>query len=150
VHHHKQSASHYHLLCPFITTNSTINQIIQLVLVSLHQWCAAAANCYTCPNITQNLNLTLSPPVSQKACLTVEENTRLRSRLQAVEAGTEQRQASSAQQDYEEVIQLLEAEIRDLKNQLANKRPPPRGLEATKVRQQCIVQGFPFSDTHTI
>lgn len=58
----------------------------------------------------------------QEACLTVEENTRLKSRLQAAEAGAVQRQATSAEQDYEEVIQLLEAEIRDLKNQLAAKR----------------------------
>uniref|UniRef100_A0A3Q2QX36 Si:dkeyp-72e1.9 n=1 Tax=Fundulus heteroclitus TaxID=8078 RepID=A0A3Q2QX36_FUNHE len=57
----------------------------------------------------------------QKACLTVEENTRLKSRLQAAEAGAVQRQATTAEQDYEEVIQLLEAEIRDLKNQLAAK-----------------------------
>ncbi|XP_038595211.1 syntaxin-binding protein 4 isoform X3 [Micropterus salmoides] len=67
---------------------------------------------------------------SEKACLTVEENTRLKSRLQAAESG--QRQASGAEQDYEEVIQLLEAEIRDLKNQLASKRQA-RGVEATKV-----------------
>ncbi|XP_032392771.1 syntaxin-binding protein 4 isoform X1 [Etheostoma spectabile] len=46
-------------------------------------------------------------------------------------AGAGQRLASSAEQDYEEVIQLLEAEIRDLKNQLANKRQA-RGLEATR------------------
>lgn len=69
---------------------------------------------------------------SQKACLTVEENTRLKSRLQAAEAEVGQRQASGAEQDYEEVIQLLEAEIRDLKNQLASKRQT-RGAEATKV-----------------
>ncbi|XP_071765967.2 syntaxin-binding protein 4 [Centroberyx gerrardi] len=68
---------------------------------------------------------------SEKACLTVEENNRLKSRLQVAEAEAVQRQASSAEQDYEEVIQLLEAEIRDLKNQLAGKRQP-RGLEATK------------------
>lgn len=60
----------------------------------------------------------------------MEENTRLKSRLQAAEAG--QRHASSAEQDYEEVIQLLEAEIKDLKNQLASKRQA-RGVEATKV-----------------
>ncbi|MEQ2178548.1 hypothetical protein GOODEAATRI_015238, partial [Goodea atripinnis] len=59
---------------------------------------------------------------SEKACLTVEENSRLKSRLQAAEAEAVQRQANSAEQDYEEVIQLLEAEIRDLKNQLAAKR----------------------------
>uniref|UniRef100_A0A3B5A2L5 Syntaxin-binding protein 4-like n=1 Tax=Stegastes partitus TaxID=144197 RepID=A0A3B5A2L5_9TELE len=67
----------------------------------------------------------------QKACLTVEENTRLKSRLEAAEAEAVQRQAGSAEQDYEEVIQLLEAEIRDLKNQLASKRQA-RGAEPTK------------------
>lgn len=69
---------------------------------------------------------------SQKAGLTVEENVRLKTRLQAAEAEGGPRQASSAEQDYEEVIQLLEAEIRDLKNQLATKRQA-RGVEATKV-----------------
>ncbi|XP_031726945.1 syntaxin-binding protein 4 isoform X1 [Anarrhichthys ocellatus] len=68
---------------------------------------------------------------SEKACLTVEENTRLKTRLQAAQTETGQRQASSAEQDYEEVIQLLEAEIKDLKNQLASKRQA-RGLESTK------------------
>ncbi|XP_028268429.1 syntaxin-binding protein 4 isoform X5 [Parambassis ranga] len=68
---------------------------------------------------------------SEKACLTVEENVRLKSRLQAAEAEVGQRQTSSAEQDYEEVIQLLEAEIRDLKNQLASKRQT-RGAEAGK------------------
>lgn len=68
----------------------------------------------------------------QKACLTVEENNRLKSRLQAAEAEGGQRHTSSAEQDYEEVIQLLEAEIKDLKNQLSNKRQA-RGVETTKV-----------------
>ncbi|KAM4635732.1 syntaxin-binding protein 4 isoform 2-T2 [Polymixia lowei] len=68
---------------------------------------------------------------SEKACLTVEENNRLKSRLQVAEAEVVQQQANSAEQDYEEVIQLLEAEIKDLKNQLASKRQP-RSLEATK------------------
>nr|XP_019959904.1 PREDICTED: syntaxin-binding protein 4-like isoform X2 [Paralichthys olivaceus] len=72
---------------------------------------------------------------SEKACLTVEENTRLKSRLQAAEAEVGQRQGSSAEQDYEEVIQLLEAEIRDLKNQLASKRQA-HGGEATKVNSK--------------
>lgn len=70
--------------------------------------------------------------LSQKACLTVEENLRLKSRLQVAEAEAVPRQPSSAEQDYEEVIQLLEAEIKDLKSQLAGKRQA-RGLEATKV-----------------
>ncbi|XP_026221318.1 syntaxin-binding protein 4 isoform X2 [Anabas testudineus] len=68
---------------------------------------------------------------SEKACFTVEENTRLKSRLQAAEAEVVQRQTSGAEQDYEEVIQLLEAEIKDLKNQLASKKQA-RGVEATK------------------
>ncbi len=40
---------------------------------------------------------------------------------------------NSAEQDYEEVIQLLEAEIKDLKNQLTGKKQ--RCLEATKVNR---------------
>lgn len=68
---------------------------------------------------------------SQKACVTVEENIRLKSRLQAAEADPGQRQASSAEQDYEEVIQLLEAEIRDLKNQMAGQRQA-RGGDTSK------------------
>ncbi|XP_041672705.1 syntaxin-binding protein 4 isoform X2 [Cheilinus undulatus] len=69
---------------------------------------------------------------SEKACLTIEENNRLKSRLQRAEAEAGQRQTSSAEQDYEEVIQLLEAEIKDLKNQLASKRQG-QGVEATKM-----------------
>lgn len=67
--------------------------------------------------------------MKQKATATVEENKCLKSKLQVAEAV--QRQTNSAEQDYEEVIQLLEAEIKDLKNQLAGKKQ--RGLEATKV-----------------
>lgn len=62
----------------------------------------------------------------------MEENTRLKSRLQAAEAEMVHRQTSGAEQDYEEVIQLLEAEIKDLKNQLASKRQA-QGVEVTKV-----------------
>ncbi|XP_051797122.1 syntaxin-binding protein 4 isoform X1 [Acanthochromis polyacanthus] len=76
---------------------------------------------------------------SEKACLTVEENTRLKSRLEAAEAEVVQRQAGSAEQDYEEVIQLLEAEIRDLKNQLASKKQA-RGAEAPKIKQEEVVE----------
>uniref|UniRef100_A0A8C5A7Q5 PDZ domain-containing protein n=1 Tax=Gadus morhua TaxID=8049 RepID=A0A8C5A7Q5_GADMO len=65
---------------------------------------------------------------AQKASLTVEENARLRDRLQAAADGPLP-PPSSAEQDYEEVIGLLEAEIRDLKNQLTDKRPPPRPLD---------------------
>ncbi|XP_077411762.1 syntaxin-binding protein 4 isoform X1 [Vanacampus margaritifer] len=72
---------------------------------------------------------------SEQACLTVEENTRLKSRLQAAEAEVVQRHASSAEQDYEEVIQLLEAEIKDLKNQLASKRQT-RGGDIAKEEVQ--------------
>lgn len=59
----------------------------------------------------------------------MEENKCLKSKLQVAEAV--QKQTNSAEQDYEEVIQLLEAEIKDLKNQVAGKKQ--RGLEATKV-----------------
>ncbi|CAL8317487.1 unnamed protein product [Arctogadus glacialis] len=66
---------------------------------------------------------------AQKASLSVEENARLRGRLQAAAEDDGPRPPgpppSSAQQDYEEVIGLLEAEIRDLKNQLTDRRPPP-------------------------
>ncbi|XP_051573660.1 syntaxin-binding protein 4 isoform X4 [Myxocyprinus asiaticus] len=65
---------------------------------------------------------------AEKATATVEENKSLKTKLQVAEAV--QRQTNSAEQDYEEVIQLLEAEIKDLKNQLAGKKQ--RGLEATK------------------
>ncbi|XP_005164167.1 syntaxin-binding protein 4 isoform X2 [Danio rerio] len=65
---------------------------------------------------------------AEKATATLEENKCLKSKLQVAEAV--QRQTNSAEQDYEEVIQLLEAEIKDLKNQLAGKNK--RGLEATK------------------
>lgn len=67
--------------------------------------------------------------MKQKATATVEENKSLKSKLQVAEAV--QRQTNSAEQDYEEVIQLLEAEIKDLKNQLAGKKQ--RSLGATKV-----------------
>lgn len=72
----------------------------------------------------------------------MEENIRLKSRLQAAEAEVGQRQVSSAEQDYEEVIQLLEAEIKDLKNQLASKKQA-RGVEATKVRLRLSVLIIP-------
>ncbi|TRY93211.1 hypothetical protein DNTS_014355 [Danionella cerebrum] len=65
---------------------------------------------------------------AEKATATLEENKNLKSKLQVAEAV--QRQTNSAEQDYEEVIQLLEAEIKDLKNQLAGKKH--RGLETTK------------------
>ncbi|XP_065127924.1 syntaxin-binding protein 4 isoform X1 [Paramisgurnus dabryanus] len=65
---------------------------------------------------------------AEKATATVEENKSLKSKLQVAEAV--QRQTNSAEQDYEEVIQLLEAEIKDLKNQLAGKKQ--RSLGATK------------------
>ncbi|KAL2101516.1 hypothetical protein ACEWY4_003277 [Coilia grayii] len=67
---------------------------------------------------------------TERTTATVEENKSLKSRLQVAEAGVGRRQSSSAEQDYEEVIQLLEAEIRDLKNQLAGQKQ--RGHEATR------------------
>ncbi|XP_022521595.1 syntaxin-binding protein 4 isoform X2 [Astyanax mexicanus] len=65
---------------------------------------------------------------SEKATATVEENKSLKNRLQVAEAV--QRQTNSAEQDYEEVIQLLEAEIKDLKDQLAGRKR--RSMEVTK------------------
>ncbi|XP_046722910.1 syntaxin-binding protein 4 isoform X2 [Silurus meridionalis] len=57
---------------------------------------------------------------TEKSKTTLEENEMLKSRLKEAEAV--QMQNNSAEQDYEEVIQLLEAEIKDLKDQLAEKK----------------------------
>ncbi|XP_022521596.1 syntaxin-binding protein 4 isoform X3 [Astyanax mexicanus] len=65
---------------------------------------------------------------TSEATATVEENKSLKNRLQVAEAV--QRQTNSAEQDYEEVIQLLEAEIKDLKDQLAGRKR--RSMEVTK------------------
>ncbi|XP_031672192.1 syntaxin-binding protein 4-like isoform X5 [Oncorhynchus kisutch] len=81
----------------------------------------------TLPQISQPAGF---PTLPQKACATVEENSRLKTRVQVAEAVQGDRQSNSAEQDYEEVITLLEAEIKDLKNQLAGKKQ--KGLEATK------------------
>lgn len=56
----------------------------------------------------------------QKALGFLSENRSLHSKLQMAEVV--QRQAHSAEQDYEEVIHLLEAEIAELKMQLAGKK----------------------------
>ncbi|XP_068003386.1 syntaxin-binding protein 4-like isoform X2 [Melanerpes formicivorus] len=58
--------------------------------------------------------------LNQKALGFLSENRSLHSKLQVAELG--QRQAHSAEQDYEEVIHLLEAEIAELKMQLAGKK----------------------------
>ena len=54
----------------------------------------------------------------QEAKAVVEETRALRSRIHLAEAA--QRQAHGLEMDYEEVIHLLEAEITDLKAQLAD------------------------------
>ncbi|KAI4891544.1 hypothetical protein NFI96_027826, partial [Prochilodus magdalenae] len=80
---------------------------------------------------TENSKKTLEDELqktAEKATATVEENKSLKSQLQVAEAV--QRQTNSAEQDYEEVIQLLEAEIKDLKDQLAGKKR--RSTEVTK------------------
>ncbi|KAF3845690.1 hypothetical protein F7725_002768 [Dissostichus mawsoni] len=88
----------------------------------------------------KQLKLMLKDMEHSKKTLEEELQKTSESRLQAAEAeagqrlggqAEGQRQPSSAEQDYEEVIQLLEAEIRDLKNQVASKRPA-RGLDSTK------------------
>ncbi|XP_029632460.1 syntaxin-binding protein 4 [Salmo trutta] len=87
----------------------------------------------TLPQDTEHSKSTLEEELhstSEKACATVEGNSRLKTRLQVAEAVQRDRQSNSAEQDYEEVITLLEAEIKDLKNQLADKKQ--KGLEATK------------------
>ncbi|NXQ68950.1 STXB4 protein, partial [Quiscalus mexicanus] len=58
--------------------------------------------------------------LNQKALGFLSENRSLHSKLQMAEVV--QRQAHSAEQDYEEVIHLLEAEIAELKMQLAGKK----------------------------
>ncbi|NXJ70242.1 STXB4 protein, partial [Rostratula benghalensis] len=58
--------------------------------------------------------------LNQKALSFLSENRTLHSKLQMAEMV--QRQAHSAEQDYEEVIHLLEAEIAELKMQLAGKK----------------------------
>ncbi|XP_061837689.1 syntaxin-binding protein 4 isoform X2 [Nerophis lumbriciformis] len=73
---------------------------------------------------------------SEKACVTVEENVRLKSRLQAAQTEAGQRQASTVEQDYEEVIQLLETEIQDLKNQVAGRRQTLEGDATQEVVEE--------------
>ncbi|NXP10779.1 STXB4 protein, partial [Thinocorus orbignyianus] len=58
--------------------------------------------------------------LNQKALGFLSENRTLHSKLQMAEVV--QRQAHSAEQDYEEVIHLLEAEIAELKMQMAGKK----------------------------
>ncbi|XP_013817123.2 syntaxin-binding protein 4-like [Apteryx mantelli] len=58
--------------------------------------------------------------LNQKALGFLSENWTLHSKLQVAEVV--QRQAHSAEQDYEEVIHLLEAEIAELKTELAGKK----------------------------
>lgn len=65
-------------------------------------------------------NIPLLFPHSQKALGFLSENRTLHNKLQVAEVS--QRQAHSAEQDYEEVIHLLEAEITELKTQLVGKK----------------------------
>ncbi|XP_058851669.1 syntaxin-binding protein 4 isoform X1 [Acipenser ruthenus] len=81
---------------------------------------------------TQNSKKTLEEELqksNQNASASFAENKILRSKLQVAEVV--QRQTQSAEQDYEDVIQLLEAEIRDLKTQLEGTKHT-KGSEATK------------------
>uniref|UniRef100_A0A3B3QJA4 Si:dkeyp-72e1.9 n=2 Tax=Paramormyrops kingsleyae TaxID=1676925 RepID=A0A3B3QJA4_9TELE len=80
----------------------------------------------------ENSKMTLEEELqrsAERAEATLAENRELRSRLQEAEAA--QQRTRGAEQDYEEVICLLEAEIRDLKNQLAAYRK--KSMEPTKV-----------------
>ncbi|XP_072561190.1 syntaxin-binding protein 4 [Paramormyrops kingsleyae] len=79
----------------------------------------------------ENSKMTLEEELqrsAERAEATLAENRELRSRLQEAEAA--QQRTRGAEQDYEEVICLLEAEIRDLKNQLAAYRK--KSMEPTK------------------
>ncbi|XP_023670770.2 syntaxin-binding protein 4-like [Paramormyrops kingsleyae] len=67
--------------------------------------------------------------VKQKAKTLPGESKALKGKAPAAEVV--QRQSYSAEQDYEEAIQLLEAEIKDLKQQLAGKQHRP-GRDALK------------------
>ncbi|NXP80571.1 STXB4 protein, partial [Ramphastos sulfuratus] len=75
--------------------------------------------------------------LNQKALGFLSENRTLHSKLQMAEVV--QRQAHSAEQDYEEVIHLLEAEIAELKMQLAGKKAKEEDILA--LRRQLSLAG---------
>ncbi|KFO93985.1 Syntaxin-binding protein 4, partial [Buceros rhinoceros silvestris] len=76
--------------------------------------------------------------LNQKALGFLSENRTLHSKLQMAEVV--QRQARSAEQDYEEVIHLLEAEIAELKMQLAGKKAKHEDILELK-RQLSLADG---------
>ncbi|NXD30820.1 STXB4 protein, partial [Spelaeornis formosus] len=76
--------------------------------------------------------------LNQKALGFLSENRALHSKLQMAEVL--QRQAHSAEQDYEEVIHLLEAEIAELKMQLAGKKAKHEDILELK-RQLALADG---------
>ncbi|NXO39917.1 STXB4 protein, partial [Locustella ochotensis] len=76
--------------------------------------------------------------LNQKALGFLSENRTLHSKLQMAEVV--QRQAHSAEQDYEEVIHLLEAEIAELKMQLAGKKAKHEDILELK-RQLALADG---------
>ncbi|NWY73707.1 STXB4 protein, partial [Erithacus rubecula] len=76
--------------------------------------------------------------LNQKALGFLSENRSLQSKLQMAEVL--QRQAHSAEQDYEEVIHLLEAEIAELKMQLAGRKAKHEDILELK-RQLALADG---------
>ncbi|KFW75243.1 Syntaxin-binding protein 4, partial [Manacus vitellinus] len=76
--------------------------------------------------------------LNQKALGFLSENRTLHNKLQMAEVV--QRQAHSAEQDYEEVIHLLEAEIAELKMQLAGKKAKHEDILELK-RQLSLADG---------
>ncbi|KFO63334.1 Syntaxin-binding protein 4, partial [Corvus brachyrhynchos] len=76
--------------------------------------------------------------LNQKALGFLSENRTLHSKLQMAEVV--QRQAHSAEQDYEEVIHLLEAEIAELKMQLVGKKAKHEDILELK-RQLSLADG---------
>ncbi|NXK90314.1 STXB4 protein, partial [Formicarius rufipectus] len=76
--------------------------------------------------------------LNQKALGFLSENRTLHNKLQMAEVV--QRQAHSAEQDYEEVIHLLEAEIAELKMQLVGKKAKHEDMVELK-RQLALADG---------
>ncbi|GAA6111725.1 syntaxin-binding protein 4 isoform X4, partial [Tachysurus ichikawai] len=87
---------------------------------------------------------------TEKSNSTVEENEVLK-RLQEAEAVMDvQMQPNSAEQDYEEVIRLLEAEIKYLKEQLAEKKHTSLQVSATLNSCRNAPRRFPSASMLTV
>uniref|UniRef100_UPI00398F5632 syntaxin-binding protein 4 n=1 Tax=Pristiophorus japonicus TaxID=55135 RepID=UPI00398F5632 len=81
--------------------------------------------------------------LTQKATVALAENRTLQNKLQLADAV--QHQSHSAEQDYEEVIRLLEAEIMDLKTKLTGKKQN-NSAEVTKEDGQDLQQRLSIAE----